>query len=273
MNLVLKLSPNENYFTQELVGILWTGFRLFLSNWNRFDLYFPLLKPKKPLFFYESKSQSKFGLEVSSQWKLLHWGPSRYLMNWIQVVYIKLKQIWPLFSIAKAKKELFFFNESKSQSKFGLEVSSQWKLLHWGPGRYLMNWIQVVYFKLKGIWPLLAPAKAKKTSSLFFTSLPPNLWMKSNLSANLALKLAPNDNSFTEELVGILWTEFKLFISNWKRFDLYFPLLKPKNRARFLLPVRQSKWKHESMKANLSANLTLNNLNSVHKIPNSSSVK
>ena len=46
--------------------------------------------------------------------------------------------------------------------------------------------------------------------------------------------------------------EFKLFISNWKRFDLYFPLLKPKNQARFLLPFRQSKWKHESMKANLS---------------------
>ena len=131
--------------------------------------------------------------------------------------------------------------------------------------------------------------------------------MKSNLSQNLALKLVPNDNYFTEKLVDISWIEFqlfisnwkrfdpyfpllkqknwaqffwnesfwmksqskglevsikwqllhwgiefKLFISNWKRFDLYFPLLKPKNQARFLLPFRQSKWKHESMKANLS---------------------
>ena len=29
--------------------------------------------------------------------------------------------------------------------------------------------------------------------------------------------------------------ELKFFISNWKRFDLYFPLLKPKNWSRFLL--------------------------------------
>ena len=73
MILVLKLSPKENYFTEELVGILWI---------------------------------------------------------WIQVVYFKLKEIWPLFSIAKAKKTgsffFFFLNESNSQSKFGLEVSSQW---------------------------------------------------------------------------------------------------------------------------------------------------
>ena len=27
MNLNLKLSPNENYFTEELVGILWTEFK------------------------------------------------------------------------------------------------------------------------------------------------------------------------------------------------------------------------------------------------------
>ena len=35
-----------------------------------------------------------------------------------------------------------------------------------------MNWIQVVYFKLKEIWPLFSPAEATKTGS-FFTSLPP----------------------------------------------------------------------------------------------------
>ena len=63
---------------------------------------------------------------------------------------------------------------------------------------------------------------------------------------NLVLKIAPNENYFTEELVSILWTEFKLFISNWKRFDLYLALLKPKNRARFLVPFCQSKWKHLS---------------------------
>ena len=110
MNLALKLSLNKNYFTEELVGILWIEFKLFISNWKRFDLYFPLLK-------------------------------------------------------------------------------------------------------------------AKKWSSFF--------WMKANLSPNLALKLAPNENYFTEELVGILWTEFKLFISNWKRFDPYLPLLKPKNSSSF----------------------------------------
>ena len=60
--------------------------------------------------------------------------------------------------------------------------------------------------------------------------------MKAKLSPNLTLKLAPNENYFTEELVGILWTEFKLFISNWKRFDLYVPLLKAKNALVFNFP-------------------------------------
>ena len=69
--------------------------------------------------------------------------------------------------------------------------------------------------------------------------------MKVNLSPNLALKLASNDNYFTEELVGILWTEFKLFSSNWKRFDFYFPLLKPKKWALFYFPSAKA-WKYES---------------------------
>ena len=51
MNLALKLSPKENYFTEELVGILWTEFKLLISNWSRFDLYLPLLKPKKIFSF------------------------------------------------------------------------------------------------------------------------------------------------------------------------------------------------------------------------------
>ena len=135
MKLVFMLSPKENYFTEEQVGIIWSEFKLFSSNWKRFNLYLPLLKPKNTFFF-------------------------------------------------------FFF------------------------------------------------------------------WMKAIPIPNLALKLAPNDNYFTEELVGILWTEFKLFSSNWKRFDPYFPLLKTKKRAHFLLPFRQSKWKYESMKPNLSQKVT-----------------
>ena len=74
-----------------------------------------------------------------------------------------------------------------------------------------MNWIKVVYFKLKEIWPLFSTAGAKKPSS-FFTSL--DKCMKANLSQK-AMK-------FTEELFGISWIEFKLFISNWKRFDCGF---------------------------------------------------
>ena len=97
-----------------------------------------------------------------------------------------------------------------------------------------MNRIQVVYLKLKEIWPLFSIAKAKKTVSFF--------WIKANLSQNLALMLAPNENYFTDELVGILWTEFKLFISNWNRFDLYFPLLKPKKGLFFF------EWKQISVK-------------------------
>ena len=135
----------------------------------------PLLKPKKGVRFFlnESNSQSKFGLEISYQWYLLHWGTGRYLMNWIQVVFFKLKEIWPLFSNAKAKKlsSFFYFSwwkyESKSQSK-SHEVRSQWYLLHWGTGRYLMNWIQVVFFKLKEIWMLFSNAKAKKNGLFFF---------------------------------------------------------------------------------------------------------
>ena len=123
-----------------------------------------------------------------------------------------------------------------------------------------MNWIQVVYFKLKHIWPLFAPAKAKRTGSFF---------NESKSQSKFGLVVSSNDNYFTEELVNILWIEIKLFISNWKRFDLYLPLLKLKNRACFLLPFRQIfEWKHE-----ISANLTFNNMNSVHKIPTSSSVK
>ena len=109
-------------------------------------------------------------------------------------------------------------------------------ILKWGTGRYLMNWIQVVSFKLKEIWQLFSIAKAKKLSSFFTSLLPKHESMKANLSQK-AMKLGLNDNWGTGRYLLI---EFKLFISNWKRFDLYFPLLKPKNRAHFLLPFRQS---------------------------------
>ena len=46
--------------------------------------------------------------------------------------------------------------------------------------------------------------------------------MKANLSQK-AMKLGANDNCFTEELLGILWIEFKLFIfklkENWPLFS------------------------------------------------------
>ena len=56
--------------------------------------------------------------------------------------------------------------------------------------------------------------------------------MKANLSQK-AMKSGSKDNCFTEELVGILWTEFKLFISKWSRFVLYLPQLKPKKQVGF----------------------------------------
>ena len=87
---------------------------------TRSSFYFPSAKPLN-----ENKSQSKFGLEVISQWEPLHLGTDRYIINPIQVIYFKLKESWPLFSIAKGKKQALFFNESKSQSKFGLEVISK----------------------------------------------------------------------------------------------------------------------------------------------------
>ena len=45
-------------------------------------------------------------------------------------------------------------------------------------------------------------------------------WKHESMKPNLSRKAM----KFTEELVDISWVEFKLFISNWKRFD---PLLKP----------------------------------------------
>ena len=76
----------------------------------------------------------------------------------------------------------------------------------------------------------------KKKPCWFFFFLNEILWVNE-------MKLASNDNW------GI---EFKFFISNWKRFDLYFPPAKAKKPRSFLLPFYQSKWKYESIKPNLS---------------------
>ena len=84
-------------------------------------------------------------------------------MNWIQVVYIKLKQIWSLFAPAKAKKRVpFFFFWMKA-------IPSQNLALKLAPNdNYFIEELEVVYFTLKEILPLFAPAKAKKSSSFFF---------------------------------------------------------------------------------------------------------
>ena len=78
----------------------------------------------------------------------------------------------------------FFFFEWKLLSEIScLEVSFQWQL---------RNWIQVLYFKLKVIWPLFSPAKAKKPAR-FLLTFRQSKWkyesMKPNLSQK-AMKLA-----------------------------------------------------------------------------------
>ena len=73
-------------------------------------------------------------------------------------------------------------------------------------------------------------------------------WMKANLSQK-ALKLASNDNYFTEDLI-VNWIQVVYF--KLKEIWPLFSTAKNKKRALFLLPFHQSKWKHESMKANLS---------------------
>ena len=125
-----------------------------------------------------------------------------------------------------------------------------------------MNWIQVIYFKLKEISPIFSTANHKK-NWLFFTSLPlmqMQIWKYETKSQS---------KGYSSQLLH--WgMKFKLFISNWKRFDPYFPLLKTKKWARFLLPFRQSKWKYESMKPNLSQKVTkvnyFKNVNFIDKI-------
>ena len=96
---------------------------------------------------------------------------SEHIWNFI-VVYSVVSEMWSMIIWTSAANTCTRLASIKSYIErliwieFGLEVTSQGELLHWGTGRYLMNWIQVVCFKLKEIWPLFAPAKAKK-SSLF----------------------------------------------------------------------------------------------------------
>ena len=153
---------------------------MLISFWKGFELYFPLLKTKKLARFLLPFHQSKWkheSMKANLSQKVLklasndNYFTKELIVNWILVVYFKLKEIWPLFSTAKDKKTGSFFTslppkqmrtwkyEGKSQSK-GLEVSFQWQLLHWG-----------IEFKLFiSNFKRFAPDKAKKSSS-FFTSL------------------------------------------------------------------------------------------------------
>ena len=155
---------------------------------------------------------------------ILHRGTGKYLMNWIQVVYFKLKEIWPLFSPAKAKKPSSFFTSLPPKHE-SMKPNLSQKVRKLVPNddcftEELVGILSIEFKLFISNWkrfdcyfPLLKPKKG----FVFF-------WTKSNLSQNLALKLAYNENYFTEELLGISWMEFKFFTSNWKRFDLYFPL-------------------------------------------------
>ena len=116
------------------------------------------------------------------------------------------------------------------------------------------NWIQVVYFKLKEIWPLFCPANAKKQSSILLP-FRQSKWKYESMKPNLSQKAM----KLTEELFVISWIEFKLFISNWKWFDCYFPLLKPKKWACFLNEIKsQSKF---GLEVGPNDNTSLRNLN------------
>ena len=104
-----NLSQKAMKFTEELVGISWIEFKLFISNWKRFDLYFPLLKPKKQRSFFFFLNESFCMKYQSKRPPNDNCFTGRYLMSWIQIVYFQLKEIWPLFSPAKAKKPRSFF--------------------------------------------------------------------------------------------------------------------------------------------------------------------
>ena len=130
-----------------------------------------------------------------------------------------VSEIWCMFIWTMPAETGTKLAKIRPKIKLKLNTLREWiwfpqgELLHWGTGRYLMNWIQVVSFKLKEIWLLFSIAKAKKLSS-FFTSLwPKHESMKANLIQK-AMKLGPKDNWGTGRY---LWIEFKLFISNWKR--------------------------------------------------------
>ena len=99
-----------------------TEFKLFTSNWKSFDLYLSLLKPKKKkktlflLHFRQTFEWKQFLMKANLSQKALKSAPTdnhftgELIVDWIQVVYLKLKEIWPLFSITKGKKTspLFF---------------------------------------------------------------------------------------------------------------------------------------------------------------------
>ena len=255
-------NPNKWWiFRKIVIGQQSRCFPYFLSIIHR--VIWPLFSISKAqkmssfFFLNEIKSQSKFGLEVTFQWKLLHWGTVRYLMNWIPGCLIQTERdLTSIFHWYRKKPSSVFTSLPPKHESMKANLSQ--KAMKLGPNdncftEELVGIILTEFRLFISFWKrfdLYFPFLKPKKRALFFFFY---FWMKSNLSQNLALKLASNENYFTEELLGILWIEFKLFISNWKRFDpYYFPLLKTKKRAHFLLPFLQSKWKYESMKPNLS---------------------
>ena len=77
-------------------------------------------------------------------------------MNWIQVVYFKLKEIWPLFSTAKDKKRaLFYFPSTKANENMKVwnQICQEVTKVNYFTEELIVNWILVVYFKLTETFP------------------------------------------------------------------------------------------------------------------------
>ena len=244
-NLALELDPNDNYFTEEPIGVLWIEFKLFISNWKRFDPYFPLLTKKNGLVFYfpSAKFESMKANLSQKAMKLAHWGTSYKL--WSKKIGTAQKMMLDHVLIKLGVQKNYYglfrsFIAGLLQKKMISCIISIFKasiiktvLLHRCKKIGTVA-IAVLCTSLLSTWAHNKNHKSKIMERA------------SKLSVNIsqkALKLGPNDNCFTEKLVGILWTEFKLFISNWSRFDCYLPLLKPKKRVSFFFFFFFFEWK------------------------------
>ena len=245
-NLALKLSLNENYFTEKLMGISSTEFKLFISNWKGFDLYFPLLKTRIRTHFLWMETNLRLDMAL----KL---APDKNYFT-EELIGISLTEFrlfisnWKIFDLyfpllETRKCSCFLRMETNLSPNLALKLSLNENYFT----ERLMG-ISLTEFKLfisnwKG-FDLYFPLLKTRIRTHF-------LWMETNLRLDMALKLAPDKNYFTEELIGISLTEFRLFISNWKIFDLYFPLLETRIRTSFL-------WMETNLRLNLALKLSLN---------------